>query len=45
MSRGAKYCAAHRHTVTEAYAGGGTYAPGGLSVNFIPGYIPCGCLN
>jgi len=45
MSRGAKYCAAHRHTVTEAYAGGGTYAPGGLSVNFTPGYIPCGCLD
>ena len=44
-SRGAKYCAAHRHTVTEKYAGGGTYAPGGLSVNFVPGYVPCGCLD
>ncbi len=44
-SRGAKFCAAHRHTVTEKYAGGGTYAPGGISVNFTPGYIPCGCLD
>lgn len=44
-SRGAKFCAAHRHTVTEKYAGGGTYAPGGISVNFTPGYVPCGCLD
>lgn len=44
-SRGAAFCAAHRHTVTEAYAGGGTYAPGGISVNFTPGFIPCGCLD
>jgi hypothetical protein len=45
LSRGAKYCASHRHTLTEKYAGGGTYAPGGISVNFTPGYIPCACLD
>lgn len=45
LSRGAKYCTSHTHKFTEKYAGGGTYAPGGISVNFTPGYVPCACLG
>jgi hypothetical protein len=45
MAAVVKHCAAHRHTVTEKYAGGRTYAPGGISVNFTPGDVPCGCLD
>lgn len=45
VSRGAKYCASHVHKFTEKYAGGGTYAQGGISVNFTPGFTPCGCLG
>ena len=45
VSRGAKFCASHTHQFTEKYAGGGTYAPGGISVNFTPGYSPCACLG
>lgn len=45
LSRGTNYCAAHVHTLTEQYAGGGSYAPGTISVNFRPGFIPCGCLD
>lgn len=45
VSRGAKFCASHTHKFTQQYAGGGTYAPGGISVNFTPGYSPCACLN
>lgn len=45
LSRGAKYCTSHTHKFTEKYAGGGTYAQGGISVNFTPGYVPCACLG
>ncbi len=45
VSRGPKFCAVHTHKFTEKYAGGGTYAPGGISVNFTPGYSPCACLG
>jgi hypothetical protein len=45
LSRGAKFCTSHTHKFTEKYAGGGTYAPGGISVNFTPGYVPCACLG
>lgn len=45
LSRGAKYCTSHTHKFTEKYAGGGTYAQGGISVNFTPGYVPCACLS
>jgi hypothetical protein len=45
VSRGAKYCTSHTHKFTQTYAGGGTYAAGGIGVNFTPGYVPCACLN
>lgn len=45
ISRGAKYCTSHTHKFTQEYAGGGTYAQGGISVNFTPGYVPCACLG
>lgn len=45
ISRGAKYCASHVHKFTQTYAGGGTYDQGGISVNFTPGFVPCGCLS
>ncbi|MFM5932224.1 MAG: hypothetical protein ACKOPQ_15100 [Novosphingobium sp.] len=44
-ARGPKFCSANRHSFNEKYAGGGTWAPGGISVNFTPGYVPCGCLS
>lgn len=45
VSRGAKFCTVHTHEFTEKYSGGGTYAQGGISVNFTPGYSPCACLG
>ncbi|RDV07266.1 hypothetical protein DXH95_07845 [Sphingorhabdus pulchriflava] len=45
VARGAKYCTSHVHKFTQEYAGGGTYAQGGISVNFTPGFVPCACLG
>jgi hypothetical protein len=45
VSRGPKYCTSQGHKFTEKYAGGGSYAAGGISVNYNPGYVPCACLN
>ncbi|MCW3834703.1 hypothetical protein ACFQ1E_03450 [Sphingomonas canadensis] len=45
VSRGAKYCARQIYTYTEKYMGGGNFSTstGGISVNFEPGFTPCGC--
>lgn len=47
LSRGAKYCTREVYNFTEKYMGGGNFATatGGVSVNFEPGYIPCGCIG
>ena len=45
VARRAKYCTSHAHKFIEKYAGGGTCAQGGISVNFTPGYVPCACLG
>lgn len=47
VARGTKYCTSHTHEFTEKYMGGGIFstATGGISVNFTPGYVPCGCLG
>ena len=47
LSRGAAYCTRQVHQFTEKYMGGGNFstATGGVSVNFEPGYVPCGCLG
>lgn len=47
LTRGAAYCTRLAHTYTEKYMGGGGFstATGGISVNFEPGYVPCGCVG
>lgn len=47
QARGPKYCTSHVHEFTEKYMGGGNFstATGGISVNFTPGFVPCGCLG
>lgn len=47
VARGAKYCTSHIHEFTEKYMGGGNFSTstGGISVNFTPGYVPCGCVG
>jgi hypothetical protein len=47
LSRGAKYCVRQVYQFTEKYMGGGNFstATGGVSVNFEPGYVPCGCIG
>lgn len=46
LSRGAKVCKRQVYRFTEKYMGGGNFstATGGVSVNFEPGYVPCGCI-
>lgn len=47
LSRGAAFCARQTHQFTEKYVGGGAFgtSTGGVSVNFEPGYVPCGCIG
>lgn len=47
LSRGKAYCARQSYQFTEKYVGGGAFgtSTGGVSVNFEPGYVPCGCLG
>lgn len=47
LTRGPKYCTRQGHDFREEYMGGGNFstATGGVSVNFEPGFVPCGCIG
>lgn len=47
LTRGPKYCTRQGHDFREDYMGGGNFstATGGVSVNFEPSFIPCGCIG